>query len=59
MLKKNNQKSILEQIFDEMFITLEKSNEFTETSIKNLKDIVDKKKFKDQKEIENALKEKL
>lgn len=57
MLKNNNQKSIIEQIFDEMFIMLEKSNEFTETSIKNLKDIVEKNFFKNQKEIENALKE--
>ena len=57
MLKKNNQKSILEQIFDEMFIVLEKRNEFTETLIKNLKDIVEKNFFKNQKDIENALKE--
>ncbi len=57
MLKKNNQKSIREQIFDEMFIVLEKNNEFTETSIKNLKDIVEKNFFKNQKDIENALKE--
>lgn len=57
MLKNNNQKSIIEQIFDEMFIILEKSNEFTETSIKNLKDIVEKNFFKNQKDIENALKE--
>ena len=57
MLKNNNQKSIIEQIFDEMFIVLEKSNEFTETSIKNLKDIVEKNFFKNQKDIENALKE--
>lgn len=35
MLKKNNQKSILEQIFDERFIILEKSNEFTNRIINN------------------------
>ena len=57
MLKNNNQKSIIEQIFDEMFIVLEKNNEFSETSIKNLKDIVEKNFFKNQKDIENALKE--
>jgi len=57
MLKKNNQKSILEQIFDEMFIVLEKNNEFTETSIMNLKEIVENNFFKNQKDIENALKE--
>lgn len=57
MLKKNNQKSIIEQIFDEMFIMLEKSNDFPESSIKNLKDIVEKNFFKNQKDIENALKE--
>lgn len=57
MLKNNNQKSIIEQIFDEMFIILEKSNEFTEASIKNLKYIIEKNFFKNQKDIENALKE--
>ena len=40
-----------------MFIVLEKSKEFTEPSIKNLKDIVQKNFFKNQKDIENALKE--
>ncbi len=57
MLNKNNQKSILEQIFDEMFIDLEKNKEFTETSIMNLRGIAENKSFKSQKDIENALKE--
>jgi len=57
MLNDNNQKSILDQIFDEMFITLENNNEFSERIINRLKDTIEKNLFKNQKDIENALKE--
>ena len=57
MLNDNNQKSILDQIFDEMFITLENNNEFSDGIINRLKDTIEKNLFKNQKDIENALKE--
>jgi len=55
MLNDHNQKSILDQIFDEMFIILEDNNEFSENLINRLKEILEKNFFKSQKDIENTL----
>ena len=57
MLNDNNQKSILDQIFGEMFIILENNNEFSERIINRLKDTIEKNLFKNQKEIVDSLKE--
>ena len=56
MLNDHNQKSILDQIIDKMFIILENNNEFSEYLINNLKEIYEKNFFKSQKDIENTLK---
>jgi len=57
MLNDHNQKSILDQIIDKMFIILENNNEFSENLINKLKEIYEKNFFKSQKDIENTLKE--
>lgn len=56
MLNNNGQKSILDQIFDEMLKILENDSEFSEKLINRLKVTVKKNFFKNQKDIENALK---
>ncbi len=56
MLNNNGQKSILDQIFDEMLKILENDSEFSAKLINRLKDTVKKNFFKNQKDIENALK---
>lgn len=50
-----SQKSILDEIFEEMFTILENESEFPNIIIIRLKDAADKELFKNQKEIVKIL----
>ena len=49
--KKVAPKSILEDIFDEMFNIIEEKDIFSKEAIKNLKELADKENFKEEKSI--------
>ncbi len=52
----NNQKSLIEQIYDEMFRIIEETKKFNEVEIQNLREIAYEDNFKNEKSITEAIK---
>jgi len=52
----NNQKSLIERIYDEMFRIIEETKKFNEVEIQNLRKIAYEDNFKNEKSIVEAIK---
>jgi len=52
----NNQKSLIERIYDEMFRIIEETKKFNEVEIQNLREIAYEDNFKKEKSIVEAIK---
>ena len=51
----NNQKSLIERIYDEMFRIIEETKKFNEVEIQNLRKIAYEDNFKNEKSIVEAI----